>query len=399
MTIPTNEAQEADAGLREAVEQLLSVSLEQPVHFISMVSLTDPNRRSVVYRCTDGAGGTYIVKRTPGYSADSLVNWEAAPWEIRAFFNDWIGAEFLNRLAVENPVSPRFYGGDARSGFYVLEDLGEHRSLVEPLLHGDPLTAEDTLMRYATTLGRMHALTAGKAADYAALYQERLPGARPFADELYRVEPQIEQLKANLAGLGVPWTAALNEEVQTVVETARQPGPFRTFIHGDPCPDNQFDLSNRTEGRYLLIDFEMAHFGHALLDAVYPRMIWQTCWCANRLPGDVVARYEVRYRAELVIGVPAAGNDETWEKALLQVCGFVLLMTLCRHLGGALVDDRTWGISTIRQRILARLDALIAAAEQFNGLPALREMARETLEVLSARWHETPTMPLYPAFR
>lgn len=395
MTTSTQSAGDAEDGLRTAAEQVVTKRLGQAVKFSSMVCLTNADRRSAVYRCTDEAGQTYIVKRSPKYSPESLVNWAEAPWEVKGFFNDWIGAEFLSGISGAEPVSPRFYGGDAQAGFFVLEDLGEHHSLVDPLLHGDAPRAENSLLSFAASLGRMHARTAGRVGEYTALYRERFPGAKPFATELEDMDTRIEEARAAVAALGVPLTAALEEELHGMMQSMRQPGPFLTFIHADPCPDNEFDMGIRN----LLIDFELGHYGHALYDAVYPRMIWPSCWCANRLPDEVVQRWEARYREELARGVPEAREDALWEDALLQQCGFKLMMTLNWHIAYALREDYEWGIATLRQRILSRLAAFIASADEFRRLPALRAMASELLPILRARWAETPDLPLYPAFR
>ncbi len=394
MSHSINNAQDADAGLRAAAERVLSDRLGCAVTFLSMVRLTDAERRTTVYRCTTEAGATYIVKQSPHYSADSLMNWDAAPWAIKGFFNDWIGSEFLSGLPMEALISPRFYGGDAQAGFFVLEDLGEHRGLTDHLLHGDAASAEDGLARFGTCLGQLHTLTAGKVGEFEALYQERLPGARPFAMELEGLEQGIEKTREIRATLGMQVRGSIDAEIHAIVETVSQPGSFLTYIHSDPCPDNQFDLGER----FLLFDFETGHFGHALIDAVYPRMIWQTCWCANRLPGDVVRRWERRYRDELVKGVPEAGDDAVWNEALMRVCGLKLFMTLNWHLAEALENERNWGIATIRQRVLARLEAFITSSEELDRLPALRGLAETVLPILAARWPEVSPLPLYPAF-
>ena len=41
-------------------------------------------------------------------------------------------------------------------------------------------------------------------------------------------------------------------------------------------------------------------------------------------------------------------------------------MARTRHFESALRKDLNWGISTTRQRILARLEAFITAAQEFN---------------------------------
>jgi hypothetical protein len=107
---------------------------------------------------------------------------------------------------------------------------------------------------------------------------------------------------------------------------------------------------------------------------------------------------ESAYRAELVKGCPEARDDSVFETALVRVCAFWLLNTLGRHLDGALREDRTWGIATIRPRLLARLEAFLTIAGELGQLPAVRGMAERLLEVLRERWSEAQPLPVYPAF-
>jgi hypothetical protein len=162
------------------------------------------------------------------------------------------------------------------------------------------------------------------------------------------------------------------------------PGPFCAYIHGDVCPDNVVLAGDHVR----LIDFEFGRFGHALLDAAYVRMMFPTCWCAKRLPARLVAVTESAHRAELVRGCPDAGDDRVFAPALSRACAFWALNTVDWHLEAALEQDRQWGISTIRPRVLARLEGFITTAESFDQLPALRGAANRLLAVLRRRWPE-----------
>ncbi len=87
-------------------------------------------------------------------------------WRV---FNDWAGAEFLSSLEVEPPLAPRFYCGNRALGFIVIEDLGDGESLIDFLQADSAAHAAEALLAQATILGRMHAATAGRFADFAAL--------------------------------------------------------------------------------------------------------------------------------------------------------------------------------------------------------------------------------------
>jgi hypothetical protein len=148
-----------------------------------------------------------------------------------------------------------------------------------------------------------------------------------------------------------------------------------------------------------LIDFETGHFGHALIDAAYGRMMSPSCWCANRLPIEMVRQMENTYRSILVRACPIAEDDQIFEAALFDICGFWLLYTLARHLEPVMVEDADFGISTIRQRILARLETFIAASQEFDRLPGLRSISSKLLDLLRQRWCDVVDLPIYPAFQ
>jgi hypothetical protein len=70
------------------------------------------------------------------------------------------------------------------------------------------------------------------------------------------------------------------------------------------------------------------------------------------------------------------------------------------RLTAALKEDSTWGIATIRQRLLVRLDNLAGLTEEYGHLEALGAAAHEIAARLRALWPpEANQMPLYPAFR
>ena len=384
-----------EPSLKRAAEAIVSNSAGRPIVFASMQHLTGPDGSKTLYRCFAASesepAGTFIIKTAPG-PAFTGANLNA--WELRGFFNDWMGAEFLSSLQLDVPIGPLFYGGDLSQGFFVLEDLGEHRSLVDPLLRGDAASVETGLVKYGACLGTLHAMTAGKAEIFAAMFAARFLGQRPFADELHVLGARMKKVQLQLDQLGVPSSSRLTGEIEAAMEAASAPGPFRVYIHSDPCPDNMFDLGDR----FRLIDFESGHFGHALLDVVLPRMVWPGCWCANRLPDDLIAGMENRYRAELSRGCPEAQENAVWESALVHMCAITLLNRLGWDLERALKEDHQGGLATFRQRTLAHLEAFIKTSEAFHRLPSLRGAASQLFARLQVLWAETPPLPLYPAF-
>lgn len=380
---------------------LLSARLKTAVRLTGAERLTGERRRNLLLRCAvdgapDGGPTSVIVKQVQRDSPDPEV---AHFPHLQRLVSDWAGAEFLDAVAGGSPHGPRFYGGDRDLGLIVLEDLGEHRSLVEPLLEGDAATAEQGLVALAARLGAMHADTIGGAARYEAIARAIDPTVSVDAACLRQaatLQERANRVEGLLERLGAPAVVTgFAGDVAAICEAVAHPGPFLAYTHTDPCPDNTFF----DRGRLRLIDFEFGGFSHALRDGACGRMQFPTCWCANRLPDAVLARMESSYRTELARGCPAAQDDRSFAPALAVMCGYWTIVTLPGPLERAIDEDQEWGIATLRPRILARLEAFIATADAFARLPALRGTAEALLATLRRRWPDVSPLPLYPAFR
>ena len=107
---------------------------------------------------------------------------------------------------------------------------------------------------------------------------------------------------------------------------------------------------------------------------------------------------ENTYRAILIQGCPTVEDDKVFETALVHNCGWWLLCTISDFLEDALVADGDFGISTFRQRILARLEAFIAISQEYDRLNGLRGTSHRLLDLLRQRWSDAE-LPLYPAFQ
>ncbi|HMP39195.1 MAG TPA: phosphotransferase [Roseiflexaceae bacterium] len=401
MTVATT-SDEPYAVLISAAQTLLSATLTTPVRLSRAERLTDEDRRNVVLRCMVndapyGQPASVIIKQVVSeqYHPDDTDS-----WDVQRFFRDWAGAQFLTMIAPQAAHGPRFYAGDRAQGFVMLEDLGTHHSLVEPLLGTDAAYAEQALGSFARRLGQMHAATIGAADRFEQLTHAINPSQAvhvPAAclKQANDMRTQMEQLRGLLESIGVPVAAHITTELDQICASVAHPGDFLAYVHGDPCPDNIFFSMDRL----LLIDFEFGHFGHALRDAVYGRMFFPTCWCANQIPMAVVERMEQQYRAELLHVCPAAHDDHVFSTELVRMCGFWLIGTLGWHLAGALQEDTTWGIATIRSRLIGRLHAFLATASAYNQLPTFCALVYALLEQLQKRWPDTAPFAVYPAFR
>jgi hypothetical protein len=383
--------------LQPSAERILQQHFGCAIRIADAALLTEPGRHCRVWRCTlDAAGGPVprrvVMKQVApaGYDPGN-----PGAQDTRRFLGDWAGAQFLSAVCAE-PHGPRFYGGDLQLGFIILEDLGEHRSLVEPLLEGDRRAATRALLAHARRLGRMHAGTLGHEAEYDAIVRAINPAAQPRGrqDRGPYIDNAIDQVGRLLAGIGVGIAEEARREMRALYGAVYGFTPFRTFIHTDPCPDNFF-----YDGENLrAIDFEWSRFGHALHDGLYCRVPFPSCWCANRVPPDVVAQAEQVYRAELAAACPAAADDDLFYAGVADVTAF----WACEGVYGlewALKEDREWGIAGVNSRLLTRLETFIAAADAYRRWPALRAMCAQALEALARLWPDVQTLPVYPAFR
>jgi hypothetical protein len=275
-----------------------------------------------------------------------------------------------------------------------MEDLGNAPTLVDPLLHGDAAQAESTLLSFATRLGQMHADT---IRGFAAFEQVARPVNAPLQPYFHHnLDKLVELVKERCTEWNIPLPDAAQRDLGRIIQSIRSPGPFLAYIHADPCPDNMYFVN----GSYRLIDFETSGFSHALADAVYFRMSFPTCWCANRVPDEIVERAEQVYRAELARTCPEAADDRVFYPALVKMCGFRVMVELGYWMKRAEENPtREWGIATLPPRVVTRLETFVHAAEQFGHLDGLRGLCEEALKVLETRWGTLERLPVYPAFR
>jgi DNA-3-methyladenine glycosylase I len=100
------------------------------------------------------------------------------------------------------------------------------------------------------------------------------------------------------------------------------------------------DLPARDELR--LIDFEFGRLGHALMDGTYGRMIFPSCWCANRLPAfsKVAEELDIRRFGSEALARTSKVTEKTprcaWARTPLSVA----------------YHDLEWGVPVHDDRIL-----------------------------------------------
>lgn len=376
------------------VEDFLSGVFQGRVR-VGPAELLRGSQRSNVsrYRVLEGPQGappSVIVKQAVAVGREEYDP-ELPGGPASRLFNEWAGLRFLTEIAGPASPAPRFYGGDRDGGLIVLEDLGRSTGLDQLLLGDDPAAAEDMLVAFAATLGRMHALTIGRRAEFEEIRAGLGPRERGPRDG--GGQRLMAMLRNAVQVAGVEPALGLDEELRALAGNLAEPGPFLAYVHRDPCPDNCLSAG----GGLKFVDFEFGGYGHALGDGVYGRIHFPTCWCVNRLPEHVPRRMEAAYRAELVNGCPEAADDKQFHRAVVEACAAHVLGS--HDIVALLGRDFTWGIATVRQRALLRFDLFWRMTEEYGHLKAVGATVRAVARKLRALWPpEADAMPYYPAF-
>jgi hypothetical protein len=356
--------------------------------------------RSGVYRfkVLDGpaAAPASVIVKQPRSTIEAPHDPDSA--SIPAWiFNEWASLQFLDQIAPGTAFGPRFYGGDRATGLIALEDLGAGKRLDHFLSGTDPAAAEDALIEFAAAHGRMQAISIGRQAEFARIRDALSP--RTEKSDYYDYE-QYAWLSPTLHKtaelLAIAPALGIDSELAALRTAILHPGPFLTFIQRDSCPDNCL----YTPSGIRLLDFEGGTFAHALLQGVYGRIHFPTCWCVYCMPEHIPLQMEAAYRAELAKGCQAAADDTLFYRAVAEACVFWLLDNY--HwipLSELLKKDRIIVAATDRQRLLLRSEIVAQITEKFGHLEAIGATVQAIATKLHALWPETEEMALYPAWK
>ena len=328
------------------------------------------DRRHVV-RVHVATGRSIIVKRRPKQDAEG-------------FGVELAALEYLNAMAV--PVAPRLVGADAAAGLLLMEDLGPGASLADALLAGDRERAQADLVAYARALGSMHAWSrpAGRTGRPAGPLRAAGP-AGPVLAGRRRARPGGVPGRGGLAGFGRGRAGAEIDELSLILNGAGYTG----LVHGDACPDNVRFLADG--GR--IFDFETSGWGPVVLDAAYLLAPFPSCWCFATLPAEAAAPAMEAYRAVVRGAGIELGPD--WDAALTAALA-AWIVARGPMITRVLREDRDWGTTTLRPRLLTWLQSFTAAARRTGVLPGLHALAGSLHDELSRRWPDTVTAG-YPA--
>lgn len=295
--------------------------------------------------------------------------------EREAFGIELASLEYLAGMPV--PVAPRLLGADVTAGVLLMEELPAGRSMADSLLLGDRATATADMVAYATALGSVHAWSIGRTAGFERARARYSPaaGSRPWW--LERIERGRGQFLRVASVLGVA-TEGVDAEIDGLLRMLGGPRDL-SFVHGDLCPDNV----RLADGRIRFFDFEGSSLGAAALDAAYLLAPFPSCWCFASLPAEVAAPAVAAYRGCLREAGIQLGPD--WD-AVTAAALASFIIARGRMVGRALGEDRPWGTTTMRPRLLTWLRTFTDTASRAGVLPRLHDLAGALHDQLSRRW-------------
>jgi Ser/Thr protein kinase RdoA (MazF antagonist) len=300
------------------------------------------------------------------------------------FAAEWSALEFFSTN--EDVATPKVIAADSGRRLLLIEELPAGKSLAQLLLAEDRAAAITALVAYAEALARTHLASLGRVERYAEMANARGlgPGHRCGWDHVTGDESLAGFL--SLAGDLGAGAAGLAAELAVMRERLFS-GRFVALVHGDPCPDNVRVI----DARCTLFDFEMSGLGSVALDAAYLQAPFPSCWCFGLPPRDIARAAMNAYERVLDEAGVRLGIEWDSSVAAALACWVVGRWRLVRNV---IDDDRDWGTTTIRPRLLVWLAAAAEACQP--SLPILAATCHQLRQVLGQRWQEPPA-PLYPA--
>jgi hypothetical protein len=314
-----------------------------------------------------------------------------------SFTREAASYQLFTALASEDRMCPELFAHGVDSRLVVLEDLGGAPTLADKLLGDDARAAERALLSYSRSLGRLHATTAGREADFDALQRRLTPPdiKDPLAADGATALEELPRLLADEIGLPVS-TATLEcaERSRVLLDNGRH----RAFSPSDSCPDN--NLITTRGVRFL--DFEGGCVRNAIFDAAYLQVPFPSCWCPFALPAGMTDAMLAGWRAEVRAVWPDLDEDQVLVPRLLDAQLFWVWLTTWQYftLPEAAQAHSTSLVHTPREsQVLTDRWRRLAETAAMSGVDPVAEHASAVHAALRTRYDNDQPLPLYPAFR
>lgn len=412
-----------DAAVGSGAESLLIDSAVEAAEsvlarrFGSSITLVSPERlacsgpaitvRARVASASFALPRTLVIKHFP----KAVPSGEPDP-----FAREAAGYQLFTALPLEDRMCPELLAHSAQSRVLVIDDPGRLSTLQDKLAGSDSRAAENALLSWARSLGKMHFSTAGREADFHALLRRLSSrsngdGGAPHDDGL-RADEGLRQdgdrdgavdgvppLRAivELSALlhddfGVPTPDAVRQAVQRAGERVRT-GGYRAFSLVDLWPDN----SLLTGEGVRFLDFERGRIRSALADAAHLRVPFASSPHPLALPAGMSESMISAWRAEVAELWPALADDDTLSAYLLDTQLMLVWLLSWQDLPG--LNEAPGASPTGRAAALVTWWGDLARNAERSGERVLAEHAATVAEALDARFGPGLELAMYPAFR
>jgi hypothetical protein len=351
-------------------------------------------------RGASGLPPTVVVKAHRDWLLDDAVG--ADGWNRRfnpdarlfpvprdRFRQEVAGLRFMQQLPA--PVAaPRLYAQDAFCQCAVMEDLGSHDTVLEPLLSSDSAAGADALLGMARGMARLHGASVGHEGLLANCGSELRPADADWAlfhDGLHRC---VELARAR----GIDLPGGLRADVGRVRDYFTQDDACLVFSPGDIGPGNQFLINNEIT----LFDFEYSRFRHFALEFSNLLLSFPVVYTSSAYPKELTEELIDVYFREAGEVIGALSWTERARASRFGTAWWTFA-SVGADLDEAISQDYQWGFATCRERHLHKLALLASITNDDPELRALGEFADRLFTDLSPAWGHMGSLPLYPAFR
>jgi hypothetical protein len=312
------------------------------------------------------------------------------PGVIDSFAQEAVSYQLFTSLAPEDRMCPELLAHDGQHRVLVIDDLGRAPTLQDKLKSSDARAAETSLLSWARSLGRLHASTASRDADFNALLR-RLGGPVKGEDTTPVVAcARLPALLGELLGVATP--DSVRQRAEHSAEQARS-AAYRAFSPVELSPENNLVTSAGVK----FLDFERGRVRNALVDAAYLRLPFASFPDALALPAGMSEAMVAAWRAEVAGVWPALADDAALAGYLLDsqlllvwVETWKLLPTLPAGRGAGPLSRQAALVSWWRD---------LAKHAGRAGLTDVVEHASAVAERLDDRFGPGLELALYPAFR
>jgi len=395
MTVDTSSADDAKVGAGAGIHDIeAAIAAGESVlarRFGSAIRLVDPedlhgSGPATVVRAHVAASPfelprTLVIKHYPTRPQAGMID---------SFAQEAVSYQLFTALAPEDRMCPELLAHDGKHRVLVIDDLGRAPTLQDKLNSSDARSAETSLLSWARSLGKLHASTASREADFNALLR-RLGGPAKAEDSVAAVA--CAQLPGMLeAALHVKTPDSVRQRAERSAEHARS-AAYRAFSPADLSPENNLVTTSGVK----FLDFERGRVRNALVDAAYLRLPFASFPDALALPAGMSEAMVAAWRAEAAAAWPALSDDVALAGYLMD-SQLLLVWIVTWDLLPTLPDGRGAGPLS-RQAALVSWWRDVAKHADRLKLDDVVEHALDVAAKLDARYGPGLELALYPAFR